>query len=72
MSYKGSYHVFVRNWWKLNPTWPEGREPDPSALKRTICYADTEEDARAACKEYMRDHPRLPGKLSRKAEYEEI
>jgi hypothetical protein len=64
------YRVFVRNWWKHNPSWPDGREPDPTARKHTLqSDVETEEEARAICREYNATHD--PGPLSRKAEYEE-
>ncbi len=63
------FEVFVRNWWKLNPSWPNGLEPDAGARKTHIAYANDEEEAQAICKEYMNKHRNLPGKLSRKAEY---
>lgn len=62
------YDVFVRNWWKHNPSWPEGREPDPTARKTYIARRVTETEARAICSRYNSTHK--PGKLSRKAEYE--
>jgi len=61
------FQVFVRNWWKLNPAWPGGLEPDGCARRYTLCYEDNEENARAVCKEYNRTQK--PGRLSRKAEY---
>jgi hypothetical protein len=64
---KKAYRVFVCNWWKPNPTWPDGREPDPQARKTTLGYADTEEEAQAMCRAYNERHH--PGPLSRKAEY---
>ncbi len=64
------YRVFVRNWWKVNPSWPDGREPDPSARKTTLEHVDTEDEARQLCREYNVTHK--PGLLSRKAEYEEV
>jgi len=62
------YRVFVRNWWKLNPAWPNGLEPDARARKHTLAYVNTETEARQICEEYNRTHK--PGKLSRKAEYQ--
>jgi len=63
------YRVFVRNWWKLNPSWPDGREPNSNARKTTISRnVETEEDAQKICREYNATHS--PGRLSRKAEYE--
>lgn len=64
------YKIFVRNWWKINPNWPDRREPDPRARKKTIAYASSEEEARKICREYNDSHN--PGKLSRKAEYTSI
>jgi len=63
-----SYSVFVRNWWKENPSWPNGLEPSPG--KRTYLARDieTEQEARAMCREYCEAH--APGRLSRKAEYQ--
>jgi hypothetical protein len=62
-----SYHVFARNFWKRNPEWPGGREPH-LGRKTTLCYVQTEAEARRACMEYNADND--PGFLSRKAEYE--
>lgn len=63
------YYVFVRNWWKKNPSWPNGLEPDPCAQKYTITSGiETEEEAREIAQEYNRTHE--PGKLSRKAEFD--
>ena len=65
------YRVFVRNWWKENPAWPNGLEPDGGARKTTIRKGvGTALEAREMCMEYNRTHK--PGRLSRKAEYEEI
>lgn len=63
-----SYRVFVRDWWKPNPAWPNGLEPDGGARKTTIGRGMTEEEARVLCERYARTHK--PGRLSRKAEYE--
>jgi len=62
-----SYIVFVRNWWKNNPSWPNGLEPDAGARKTKIGMVATEEEAQKMCKEYGIKHK--PGRLSRKAEY---
>jgi hypothetical protein len=64
-----SYHVFTRTFWKDNPEWPDGREPC-LGKKHTIAeHVETEDEARRLCREYNSTHP--PGRLSRKAEYEE-
>ena len=62
-----AFRVFVRTWWKANPSWPNGREPSASR-GRTLRRNLTEEEARAICKRYNETHE--PGFLSRKAEYE--
>jgi hypothetical protein len=64
-----SYRVFVRNWWRVNPKWPGGLEPDPGARKTTLARRLTEEEAQAMCQKYAATHK--PGRLSRKAEYEQ-
>ena len=65
-----SYQVFARNWWKLNPEWPGGIEPDGGATKHNLQKVATEREARAVCEDWNMTH--RPGKLSRKAEYEEL
>lgn len=64
-----TFRVFVRNWWKENPAWPGGLEPDPCAERETLAEGLTESEAREMCAEYRREND--PGRLSRKAEYEE-
>tara|TARA_R110001606_G_scaffold92265_3_gene205320 strand:- start:649 stop:846 length:198 start_codon:yes stop_codon:yes gene_type:complete len=61
------YKVFIRNWWKKNPKWHNGLEPDPTARKTTLTWVNTEEEAREIAQEYNATHK--PGILSRKAEY---
>jgi len=59
------YHVFVRNWYKLDKY---GRlEPAPRARKYTLARVATYSEARAICEEYNSTHN--PGRLSRKAEF---
>lgn len=62
-----TYRIFTRNWWKINPAWPKGLEPDGGARKHTIGYAADEDEARAICKAWNDSHK--PGKLARRAEY---
>ena len=62
-----SFRVFVRNWWRHNPLWPDGLEPGPGP-RTTLARGCTETEARQICREYNASHP--PGRLSRKAEYE--
>lgn len=64
------YVVFVRNWWKRNPNWPNGIEPDPTARKIIIGHYNTQEEARYVAKQYNATHD--PGPLSRKAEFDEV
>lgn len=61
------YTVFVRSWWRHNPSWPNGLEPYPGR-KKILRRNLTESEARQMCREYNATH--TPGRLSRKAEYE--
>lgn len=63
------YKVFTRTWWKHNPEWPNGLEPCPGRRYTIARNINTEEIAQAICEEYNRTHK--PGKLSKKAEYDE-
>lgn len=64
-----TFSVFVRAWWKENPAWPNGLEPEPRADREYLARGVTEEEAMALCKEYNTTHN--PGRLSVKAEFEE-
>jgi hypothetical protein len=68
MSVITGYRVFVRTWWRLNSAWPNGLEAHPGR-KTTLGHVTTEAEARAMCSEYNNSHE--PGRLSRKAEYED-
>jgi hypothetical protein len=61
------YTVFTRNWWKENPSYPDGLEPDGSAKKTKLKTADSEEEARAICREYNENNQET--RLGRRAEY---
>lgn len=63
------YRCFTRTWWRINPAWPDGREPGAGA-KRTVAVMMTEEGAREFCEQWNKTHK--PGKLSRKCEYERM
>ena len=63
------YAVFVRNWWKNNRNWPDGLEPCAGKRRYLQRHIKTAEEARAICSQYAKTHK--PGRLSRKAEYEE-
>lgn len=60
-------HVFHRTWWKHNSRYPDGLEPCPGT-KITLAVVNTEEVARAICKDWNDAHE--PGRYSDKAEYE--
>lgn len=62
------YKVFIRTWWKPNPDWPNGLEPGPGQ-KHHIAFDLTEREAIAKCSEWNATHK--PGRLSRKAEYQQ-
>lgn len=64
------YRVFTRTWWRLNPKWSGGLEPCPGR-KSYRGHPDrlTYSEAQRYCAEWLKTHP--PGKLSRKAEFEE-
>lgn len=63
------YKVFTRTWWVNNPNWPNGLEPGAGRKTTIAKNVKTEEEARAICQRYNSTHN--PGRLSRKAEYEE-
>lgn len=63
------YDVFVRDWYRENPVWPRGLEPCPGE-KTYLAHHVTWVDAREICQEYREAHE--PGRLSRKAEFEEV
>ena len=61
------YTVFVRNWWKDNPAWPDGLEPCPGE-RSIIATGCTYSEARRRCEAYRATHE--PGRYSNKAEFE--
>jgi hypothetical protein len=63
------YRVFSRTWWLPNPEWPNGFEPH-LGRKTTLAYAGSETEAMEICANYIKRNK--PGRLSRKAEYEEM
>ena len=63
------YSVFTRTWWRENPDWPNGLEPHPGR-KHVLGTFSSEAAARERCAIYNETHS--PGRLSRKAEYEEL
>jgi len=62
-----NYEVFSRNWWRIENGQ---RVPDAGADKTHIDYVDTQEEARAICKEYNDENEE--GILSNKAEYQSV
>ncbi len=63
-----SYRIFTRTWWKENSDWPDGLEPAPGR-KYCIGTAQNRADAIELCDQYNSSHD--PGRLSKKAEFEE-
>jgi hypothetical protein len=63
------YKVFHRTWWRENPDWPDGLEPH-AGRKTVIGFAKGEKEAQAMCRKYNREN--TAGRLSRKAEYEDV
>jgi hypothetical protein len=63
------FKVYHRTFWKENLSWPEGREPR-IGKSYFVDEVETEKEARELCAAWNRTHE--AGKLSDKAEYEEI
>ncbi len=61
------FTVFHRTWWRDNPNYPNGLEPSIGVSYVIKHRVETEDEARAICKEWNNSHE--PGRLSRKAEY---
>jgi len=64
-----TYRIFTRIWWRNNPSWPNGLEPFAGPKHTLISRVATEAEARRICQEWNATHK--PGRLARKAEYEE-
>jgi hypothetical protein len=64
------YRCFTRTWWKHNDSgkWPNNLEPCPGR-KTTFARHCTKDEARILCEQYNMLHK--PGKLSKKAAFEE-
>lgn len=69
---KGTYDVFVRDWWREpgagKPGSETNRVPYPGAPRRYIARGVSWAEARTLCDEYQATHK--PGWRSRKAEFE--
>ncbi len=63
-----SYRVFIRSWWKENPAWPNGLEPEAGEKTYLAKGIASEEQARELAMLWNATHE--PGRLSLKAEYE--
>lgn len=64
------YRVFTRTWWKHNPAWPNGLEPEAGKRNyRGHPQRLTLQEAQAYCQRWNAEHK--PGKFSLKAEFEE-
>ena len=63
------YNVFIRTWWKNNPKYPNGLEPEAGEKEYIAEDLDTEQEARAMCREYNSTHD--AGRYSLKAEFED-
>jgi hypothetical protein len=68
MTDQARYTVFTRTWWRHNPAWPNGLEPG-AGRKHTLRRNLSHDEAREMCKQWNAEH--RPGKLSRKAEFEQ-
>jgi hypothetical protein len=68
MTDSARYTVFTRTWWRNNPSWPNGREPG-AGRKTRIARNLSESEAISLCRQWNTDHK--PGRLSRKAEFEQ-
>lgn len=65
------FRCFTRTWWIDNPSWPNGLEPGAGPRH----YAGHPRDlalseAQAYCRQWNETHK--PGRLSRKAEFENM
>ena len=63
------FKTFTRTWWKENPSWPNGLEPEAGERTYLKRFYD-EAEAREFCQEWNDAHE--PGRLSLKCEYEEV
>lgn len=64
-----SFRVFTRTWWRGNPAWPNGLEPCLGRKYTLHKRVTTEAEAQSICQVWNANHK--PGRLSRKAEFEE-
>jgi hypothetical protein len=63
------YKVFHRTWWKESKGWPNELEPQAGICHHIATVYD-ENLAREICRDWNKNHE--PGRLSDKAEYDEV
>ena len=56
------FKVFKRKAWRQDPSYAHGYLPDGAARRTTVCTVDTEEEARAICREANAGRPEYPRK----------
>jgi len=64
------FNIFHRTWWKRNPGWPDGKEPQAGKKHYIMKGVLTESEAQDVCRVWNNCHD--PGFLSDKAEYEAV
>ena len=64
------YRAFKRTWWEENRNWPRGLEPSMGKKKYFEEVFETQEEARAFCREWNEQNG--PGRYSLKAEFEKV
>ena len=65
-----NYRVFKRTWWKHNPSWPNGLEPE-AGEKDYVEDFDTYDEAREFCQYNNANNLPEDNPLSLKYEFEE-
>ena len=64
-----TYRTFTRTWWKSNPAWPNGLEPELGERTYSEEEYETEDEARTAARAWNAEND--PGRFSLKMEIEE-
>jgi len=65
-----SFNVFHRTWWRFNSDWPDELEPCVGRKHYIQKKIWSEDEARSIAQEWNSKHNE--GRLSDKAEYEEV
>jgi hypothetical protein len=68
MTDSARYRAFTRTWWRHNSAWPNGLEPG-AGRKTTLARNLSHDEAKRLCADWNATHK--PGRLSRKAEFEQ-